>query len=431
MPAGDRVFGQAMIKRLRFLEKAQWWDQDRLVEERNRSLSAIIRIAYEEVPLYRELMEGCRVRPSDISNQEDLSKLPVVTKDMLRAQYPQGVTRDTGQKTYELRTSGSTGANFCVRQDAFTAGWYRASFLLALQWAGWRCGESHLQTGMTFNRSLERRLKDQILGCHYIPASDLSNGRLDENLELLDRGDIRHLWGYPGSLYFLAQRAVEVGWNRPLTSVVTWGDNLYPHYRKVIEDAFGTVVHDTYGCAEGMQISAQCGESSFYHIHALDVIPEFLDDAGNPVPPGQPGKITLTRLHPGVMPFIRYHVGDVGILGDPSGCPCGRGFPTMHSIQGRDTDVVTTPSGHRLIVHFFTGILEHFREIDSFQVIQNNPETILLRIVPTELHVSVTNAKIVDELRKGGATGVDIEIELVEEIPLTRGGKRRFIISNV
>ncbi len=43
----------------------------------------------------------------------------------------------------------------------------------------------------------------------------------------------------------------------------------------------------------------------------------------------------------------------------------------MQSIQGRSADIVTTPSGNRLIVHFFTGVLEHFSEVDSFQVVQS------------------------------------------------------------
>jgi phenylacetate-CoA ligase len=93
--------------------------------------------------------------------------------------------------------------------------------------------------------------------------------------------------------------------------------------------------------------------------------------------------------------------------------------------------VITTPSGNRLIVHFFTGILEHFTEIDSFQVVQSEPDAILIRIQPkseitTELLDIIKNA-----LAQRGAEDLQINFELVEEIPLESTGKHRFVINQV
>lgn len=431
LPLGDLWLGQGMMSRLAFLDRAQWWPPERLAQERDRALASLVRVAYAEVPFYRHLLDKARVHPEEIRSSADLVRLPVVTKAMLRDGYPARVTRATGQRTFESITSGSTGANFRFLVDSDTAGWYRASFMLALQWAGWTIGEPHMQTGMTFTRSLDRRLKDNLLRCYYVPASDLSDARLDENLGLMERYGIRHLWGYPGSLYFIARRAAQQGWNRPLTSIVTWGDNLYPHYRQTIEEAFRVRIHDTYGCAEGMQIAAQCGTGDTYHIHSLDTIVEFLDESGNRVPEGQPGNIVLTRLHSGPMPFIRYRVGDVGIGAAYQACPCGRGYQTMKGIQGRDTDVVVTPSGGRLIVHFFTGTLEHCKEIDSFQVLQESPGSIVLRVVPSGRSNSQIADRITEKLKQAGASDLNIKIVFVDEIPLTSGGKRRFIVSTL
>src|SRR5215470_1135646 len=97
-------------------------------------------------------MDEARVQPGDVQRPEDLRSLPIVTKDMLRRGYPHLTTRSTAMKTYEESSSGSTGKNFFVIEDFETAGWYRASFMLALEWAGWTIGESHLQTGITPDR---------------------------------------------------------------------------------------------------------------------------------------------------------------------------------------------------------------------------------------------------------------------------------------
>ena len=433
LPAGDLVFQQGMMEHLRFLGEAQWWPPERLHAYRNRQLQALLKVAWREVPFYRALLDNARVRPEEIRGPGDLPRVPIVTKAMLRAGYPHLTTRKTGQRTYEASSSGSTGANFYVMEDAYTAGHYRAAFLLVLQWAGWDFGEPHLQTGMTLSRSWDRRFKDSLLRCHYVSAFDLDDDHLDRTLDLLERYEISHLWGYPGSLYYLALRARQKGWNQKLQSVVTWGDNLYPPYRAAIEEAFGVRVFDTYGCGEGIQIAAQCGHGSRYHVHTSEVVVEYLDDDGLPVPAGETANLIVTRLHPGPMPLIRYRIGDLGIDGRPERCPCGRGFDLLASIQGRDTDVVLTPAGNRLIVHFFTGILEHFHEIGCFQVVQKEPAAVLLRVVPAD-GCRVTpevSGEIVRRLREKGMQEMRIDLETVPEIPVAPSGKRRFVISEI
>lgn len=418
------------MARLRFLERAQWWTSTQLHARRDALLRELIAVAYREVPFYRDLMESRKLTPSDIQTAADLKKLPLATKQMLRAGYPNQTTRSTGQKTYEARTSGSTGENFAVVEDHATKGWYSASFLLCLEWAGWQIGTPHMQTGMTLSRGLDRRLKDRLLRCHYVSAFDMDDGHIDTVLDRLEHHKLEHLWGYPPSLYYYALRALKQGWNRPLRSVVTWGDNLYPHYRNAIEQAFHVKVSDTYGVGEGTQVSAQC-EYQSYHVHDLDVIVEYVDDDGHPVPSSVPGNLLLTRLHPGPMPLIRYRVGDVGIAGDQVPCKCGRGFGLMEKIEGRDSDVVFTPSGNRLIVEFFNGLVDDIPEIHSFQVIQEQLERITIRLVPGPGFSDEAKRKLVAETHSHGAEDLAIDIEVVDSIPLTPGGKRRYVINKV
>jgi phenylacetate-CoA ligase len=429
LPVGDRLFGQKMMRRLDYLEEAQWWDQDRIQSEKYQRLTELISVAYSEIPLYRESMDQLGIAPGDICVDEDLRLLPVFTKELLRANYPDRTTRRTGQKSYPSCTSGSTGKNFCVLEDAETAGWYRASLLLALGWSGWKIGEPHLQTGMTTTRSIDRWLKDFILRCHYVSAYELSNEKLQQTLEIIERSKIQYVWGYPGGLFLLAKYAISHQWNLPLQSVVTWGDTLYPHYRKKIEAAFQTQVFDTYGCAEGMHIAAQC-EQMNYHIHELDIIVELVDDLGVPVQPGEVGNVIVTRLHPGPMPLIRYQIGDLAVALDGK-CSCGRGLRMLRSIQGRDTDIVITPSGNRLIVHFFTGILEHFAEIDSFQVVQEELRSIQLYISPNPSYTSITSPKIISALQEKGAQDLEIDIHIVDRLKMPGSGKHRFVISKL
>jgi len=161
----------------------------------------------------------------------------------------------------------------------------------------------------------------------------------------------------------------------------------------------------------------------------LDAVVEFLDDDGSPVRPGELGNIVVTRLHPGPMPLIRYAVGDLGIPSAAESCSCGRGFPLMDSIQGRNADLIVTPSGNRLIVHFFTGVIEHFDEIDSFQVVQSSKDELILRLVPVEELDKEILDRINNALVQRGLNDMRLRFEIVDRIPLPATGKHRFVIN--
>lgn len=425
---GDFLFKQNILERIQYLRKAQYMPLDKLEEEKAKLLKILIKTSYNEVPFYKELFDKYKIKPEEINSPNDLNKIPIVTKDLLRENYPAKTVRKTGLKTYENLTSGSTGKNFVVLEDIKIAGLNRAAFILMLEWAGWKIGEKHFQTGMTLNRGFLKKVKDVVFRCEYASAYDLKEDNLDRYLEIIERKKIRHIFGYPGSLYFLAKRAKELGWNTPMKAVVTWGDTLEDKARRLIEEVFQKQVTDAYGCGEGIQVACQCEKGS-YHIFSLDTIVEIVDDNGEILPPGEMGNIILTRLHPGPMPLIRYRVGDRGIL-DCKSCECGRTWELLKGLRGREADEIITPSGNKLIVHFFTGILEHFKEIDEFQVVQKKENLLIIKIVPSKPISEELKSKIIEKLKEHGADDMVIQIEIVKEIPLEKTGKRKFVIKD-
>ena len=429
LPLGDKLTNQGLMKRLKFLRKAQWWNRSLIDEYQNNQIIDLMAVAFDQVPFYKNLFLSQGLSNQDIKSVIDIQKFPIVTKKMLRDAGFSKIVRDTGLKTYDASTSGSTGENFTVKEDNATAGFYRASFMLSLEWAGYEIGQRHLQTGMTLDRSWDRKIKDSLLRCDYTSAYDLSDKHLDEILSKIQSKNIKHLWGYPGSIFYVAKRAESLGLKLSLVSVVTWGDVLYSSYREMIEKVFKTKVYDTYGCAEGIQVAAQCGHGTHYHVHELDTIVELLDDNGNPVGVGETGNVILTRLYPGPMPLIRYAVGDKAAWSSQETCECGRNLKLLERIDGRSADEIITPSGNRLILHFFTGVLEFFTEIESFQVIQENISSINLNIVPRS-QAQINKPAIIKALQEKGAD-IDIEIDIVQSIPLERTGKRKFIESKI
>jgi phenylacetate-CoA ligase len=432
LPLADVATRQRTMESYRFYCESQWWDRDRLCEYQDARVQELVRTSYLEVPFYRELFDKHRVDINSIVRVKDLQRLPVVTKTELRNAYPSACTRETGLPWSECCTSGSSGKPFAVRIDDYSMSQARALMMLRANFSMWNIGEPFLQTGMTLNRGVIKKCKDVIMRVHYVSAFNLSDRMLDEYLERLSSKNLRFVMGYASSLYCLAVRALEVGFNRNMGGVVSWGDNLYDHYRAKIEQAFGCRVTDTYGCGEGIQVAAQCGANDgAYHVFMPHVAVEVVGDGGEAVPPGEPGTILLTRLDAGAMPLIRYKVGDIGRMSPNAACSCGRGLEMLTKIEGRDTDVVMTPGGNRLIVHFFTGIFEYYPSVDTFKVIQEKLGAITVEIVPRPGFTKADWEKIKSEILDKGDRDLDIQLNLVDDIPLEKSHKRRFVVSRL
>lgn len=432
LPLADYATRSRTMHYYKLYNTMQWMEREELHRHQDELVHATVGTAYKEVPFYRDLYDRSGVNVTDIRGSKDLPLLPSVSKDMLREAYPEQCTRKTGWPWQEYCTSGSSGTPFAVRVDNETMSMARALMFLRATYSGWRIGDAFLQTGMTVDRGVVKKVKDILLRVQYVSAFDLSDQMLDRYLDLMDRKQLQYIMGYASSLDCIAERALQVGFNRPLQGIVSWGDNLYTHYREKIEQAFKCRVTDTYGCGEGIQIAAQCGMSDgAYHIFMPHVAVEVVDDDGSPVPPGEIGNILLTRLHPGAMPLIRYRVGDLGRKSPLESCACGRGFELLAAVEGRDTDVIVTPSGNRLIVHFFTGILEYYTTIDTFKVIQEEVESIEVLIVPGKDFQMEHWERARAELMEKGDPTLQINMKLVHDIPLEKSNKRRFVISKV
>ena len=84
------------------VEQLQLPQSERLVEQ--------VKHVYKNVEFYRNKMDEAGVKPEDIHGIEDLHKLPFITKDDLRDQYPYGLVGVPLSECVRIQsTSGTTG----------------------------------------------------------------------------------------------------------------------------------------------------------------------------------------------------------------------------------------------------------------------------------------------------------------------------------
>lgn len=430
LPLSDAVLGYHVRSRLDELLEFQWAPAEEIERYRSDRLRQLVRFSAQRVPFYRKAFEQRDIRPEDIHTAADLVRLPILTKQDLRESFEPLRVEGYRGVVSEMKSSGSTGAQTTVLIDKACNDEVFATQLLFWSWGGFAMGQPHLQTGMSLSRGPIKRLKDVVFRCAYTSAFDLTDAATEATVRQIDRQGIRALFGYASSLFVIAKYLEKRGLQRRMDSIFTWGDSLFPHYRDLIERVFLCRVTDCYGLGEGLQCAAQCEHHDALHEAMHGVVMEIVDHDGMPVPVGQLGRVVVTRLTPGPMPLLRYDTGDVAHFVEGA-CACGRALRRVSRVQGRATDIVTTPAGDRLIVHFFTQIFEMIPQVAQFQVRQERSESISILYVPG----AGFHERILDDVRQQIQANcvypLEVSFKAVGDIPLEKSNKRRFVISAV
>ena len=441
-PALDFFRGAKAMKLLEELERTQWWPRQEIMALQDERLGRLLRYAYDNVPYYRRVFEQRALKPGDIQNSGDLVKLPVLTKQLFRDNFSDLIAGGFPGRGLKLcSTGGSTGEPlrfYRARDDTYS--YDCAAGLRACGWAGYELGKKcALLDSMPLYEptvgKLARTSRHFFERITFLDIREMSEEKLPlftKRLEGFQGGFIR---ACPSAIYLLARYIEREGMPRirPKAIIVS-GEQLYDFQRDLSAKVFGCEVFSYYQSNEVNAIACECSEHSGLHISAENVILEIVDDEGKPVPAGEEGRILLTNLHSYGMPFIRYEMGDAGVISDVT-CRCGRGLPLLAALNGRITDVVYTKSGRlvpgiALPLNFFAS-----RGVAQFQVVQDTYEKVAVRIVLDSEYPQDRVDRLVSEIvRRYRATlgpGMEIEVELVDQIVPTQSGKRRIVISNV
>ena len=431
-----RLRGRETLTRLRELEQSQWRPEGDLRELSFRRMIEAVRFAEQHVPFYRRRFAEYGVRARDVQSPDDLTRFPVLTKADIRAHGPELVAETFHGRLHLSGTGGSTGQPIQFSYDHRT---YEARIAAAMRadgWAGARPGdrELHLWSRATSPESglvrMKKRLHEAVLRKRMVCAWDLGEEQLSGLFDEIEAYRPRILVGYTTPLYHLSRYALSVGRKLPRPrGVICTAERLFQHQREVIERAFGAPVFDRYGCREVMLIAAECERHHGKHMNLENVFVEIL--RGNRhAGAGEPGEILLTDLISRSMPLIRYKNEDVATFG-AAPCPCGRGLPVLASVEGRVLDMIVGPEGQLLAGEFFPHLLKDYQDISRFQVHQDRSRAITIRIMPGDGWRGETPALVERALRQFLGERAMIRIEVVDEIPLTAGGKHRVTTSEI
>jgi len=238
----------------------------------------------------------------------------------------------------------------------------------------------------------------------------------------------RYVQGYPSSLHLLGRAMLEAG--RPLPpgkieAVFPSSESLLAFHREVIEEAFAAPVLDRYGTSEFAVSMTGCRAGRLHVDMEFGIVEVEVEEETDDY---VRGPLLVTGLANDATPFIRYRIGDVGTR-SKRGCDCGRPGEVFLDVDGRIEDYVVTPDGR------WIGRLDHiFKEqldVAEAQILQEDVDSIEVRVVPRAAFDGRAEAGLVKEIRSRLGEAIRIDVRRVEEIPREANGKFRAVKSTV
>lgn len=398
----------------------QWKSQDELESIQEKKLRDLTSYAAEHVPYYKRSLKG-----NSVKSLEDLSQLPLTTKQDLRKQTDSFISkRYQKESLIKFMTSGSTGMPLAIYHDSSESHYGPAFELHPLTEAG--IGPLDLQVQIAYQKG--RQHLPQRLGIFRRNYLSIQDDEL-RNLVALKRMKPNALLCYPSYLVLLARANIVSGSDFKVEKVFSSAEILSKQAMKLISSSFSCSVYEMYGSTETSGIAWQCEKGSM-HLNSDSIIAEIVDDEGNQVKRGDYGNIVITPLWRRSMPLIRYCLGDWAAFGPK--CSCGRGLHTLKPIEGRNDDFIVLPSG-RLLSARSINIMDDMTCIRSYQIIQEKEDLFVFRFVPANRTLPETSKKEIIRRIKHGCHGeeVKIEFEMVNKIERGRTGKIRTIVSKV
>jgi phenylacetate-CoA ligase len=214
--------------------------------------------------------------------------------------------------------------------------------------------------------------------------------------------------------------------------VISYAETLTPTNAATIRQAFRCEVVNYYSSWEVPQMAQTCPDNpELLHVNSERVLLRVVRPDGGLASPGESGRVVVTDLRNYVMPLINYFIGDHAIAGPP--CPCGRGFPTLVSVEGRSIEIIQTPQGRQIngvvLGRFLISIADVLPYIWEYQAVQSALDKVTLRIVPTTRFTPEFARTLRGALETFLGPGVGVAIEPVDRIPLEPSGKRLIIKS--
>jgi len=392
-----------------------------IVKIQNKNIKKLINHAYYNTQYYKEVMGLLNIHPDDINNREDLNKLPILTKQIIKDNIDKIISNDKFSKNLKKVTSGgSSGEQAVFYISNFYNQMSKASWLRNNSMIGWMPID---KTVWIWGSPIEHaQIKDSLLARLGIYI----NRRIIFNAYKYSKDDFpkwydkilnykpKILFGYSSIIVEFSEFLIDNNLKLPsVKMVVSTTEKLTK--RKVIERAFNCDVHDQYGCREVMSIGIELSKKKMVFTDDVVVLNT-----------NKEHEFFLTPLFSYGFPLINYKVGDSGEIKNVSEVNNKYPFPEINLEIGRITDNFINQKNKKISSSALSTYLSTMDlGIKEHQIIQISYTSFEINFVPYESTNCEAYYKILRNcLEEYFGNDLSIKFNKVTELPVEKSGKR-------
>lgn len=423
-------YGKVYYEYMKFLDEFDTWDIQRKLEYQQKELQRFLRYAVSKSEFYRSLYKDIDI--SSIKTVEDLKKLPIVDKEMLRKNIDKVITIDH-KKGVEAHTGGTTGKSLAVYytpEDMMK----RMAFL------------DHFKRRVGFEHRKMKRATFN--GKHIVPPNQnkkvfwrynaackqmiyssfhITEENMKYYVEHLNKFKPDALDGFFMSMCdiagYIERHNIKLEF-KPVAIFPT-SETLTKSGRELLERVFKCKVFDQYASSEGAPFITEC-KNQVLHIELASGVFEYLEDGSN--------EVLVTSFTTHGTPLIRYRIGDAIISHNKDIiCDCGNESPIVKEIQGRRLDFLYTAYGAKINAGNVANLFKNIpNALIRAQAIQDKMDEITIKLeTDKNLYKQEYDDLLKEEFLHKFGDKTKINIVHVNEISREKSGKYRLIINNV
>ncbi len=387
--------------------------RESIQEVQSRRLRAIVKHVYESNAIYRHLFDERGIRPEDIKTAEDVVKLPMTNKDILRDSYPMKMACVPRDRIAEMHmSSGSTGTPVVMPYTRADLEQWGECMARCYRMSGARPGDATQITPLfgLFNGGFGMYHGARAAGLFVIPAGP---GNTARQIRLARDLKTRVFTGVVSYGVRLMEVLAEQKETLPDLEIGIFGAEAFSEsMKKKIASGLDIDVFDIYGMTESGGVGTlgmDCTAHDGLHVWEDQYIIEIIDPkTGEPVADGEEGELVFTSLNREALPMIRFRTADLTRIISREGCDCGRTHLKIAPITGRRDDMLIVKG-----VNFFPKQIE--QTLLSIPGIGNNYQIIVEEVD------GVNNVRVNVEAGPG-VTGYIVEKALKETLGFSPRG---------
>jgi phenylacetate-CoA ligase len=372
-------------------------EYDQFIEQKKME---IVNFHLTNNSFYREL-----VGTEALKNWSDL---PILNKRNLQRPLKERLSLGYNEKSvYINKTSGSSGHPFLFAKDKFSHALTWASNIYRFGWYGIDFNSSYqgrfYGIPMDFIGNKKERFKDFLSHRYRFSIFNLSDDILEDFLKKFITKKYDYINGYTSSIVlfakFLQKKNIVLKDICPTLKVcMVTSEMLFEEDKQLLEKQFDIPIVNEYGASE-LDLIAFQNTAGEWQVNSETLFVEILDENNKAVPNGTSGRIVITSLFNKAHPFIRYDIGDIGILDEKSTLK----KPILKKLIGRTNDVAVLPSGKKspgLTFYYVTkSIIEDDGNVKEFIIKQTQIDHFEIEYVSE----SELDAEQIDKINKAVA----------------------------